>query len=167
MADFETLIKALRPLLGGYLRNRVSEAWIDDLCQEVFLRIYNALDRYDSKRSFTSWALTIASRLVIDMRREEGNRLSAELDGASLPEPERPTPLADLSQKEQADRLWSLARERLTAREFEALTAHYRNQKTLAETAGIMKLTTTHVKVLLHRARKKLLEIPDLFQEEH
>ena len=51
-----------------------------DLTQEVFLKIYTALDRYDERYKFSTWLFKIASNHAIDhLRKQNGKTLS--LDG--------------------------------------------------------------------------------------
>jgi len=40
-----------------------------DIAQEVFLRLYRALDRYDPERSFATWLYRVTVNLAIDFRR--------------------------------------------------------------------------------------------------
>jgi RNA polymerase sigma-70 factor (ECF subfamily) len=51
-----------------------------DLTQEVFLKVYTALDRYDERYKFSTWLFKIASNHAIDhLRKQNGKMLS--LDG--------------------------------------------------------------------------------------
>ena len=38
----------------------------EDAAQETFLRVYKNIKRYDHKRSFSTWLLSIAAHLCID-----------------------------------------------------------------------------------------------------
>ena len=53
----------------------------EDLAQETFVKVLNALDSYRSEYKFSSWIFKIANNAAIDqLRRKELNTLS--LDGA-------------------------------------------------------------------------------------
>jgi len=50
-----------------------------DLTQEVFLKVYTALDRYDERYKFSTWLFKIASNHTIDyLRKQNGNTFSLE-----------------------------------------------------------------------------------------
>lgn len=38
----------------------------EDLTQDIFLKLYHSLDKYDFNRDFTSWVLTLARNFLID-----------------------------------------------------------------------------------------------------
>jgi RNA polymerase sigma-70 factor (ECF subfamily) len=56
-----------------------------DLTQEVFLKVYTALERYDDRYKFSTWLFKIASNHTIDyLRKQTGNTVSLdETDGDS------------------------------------------------------------------------------------
>lgn len=58
----------------AFARLRDREA-TEEVAQEVFLRVYLHLDRFDPKRSFSTWLTTIARNLAIDWARR-GQRAS-------------------------------------------------------------------------------------------
>jgi RNA polymerase sigma-70 factor (ECF subfamily) len=72
-----------------------------DLTQEVFLKVYTALDRYDERYKFSTWLFKIASNHTIDyLRKQNGctfslDETNGESDGhlleavADEPSPER------------------------------------------------------------------------------
>lgn len=77
---------AVVAVLSRTLLRRASEARVEELAQEVFLKAFAALDRYDSGRAkLSTWVCTIASRLAIDELRRRQPELSAG-PTATLPE---------------------------------------------------------------------------------
>jgi RNA polymerase sigma-70 factor (ECF subfamily) len=42
----------------------------EDLTQEIFLKLYNALSKYDFEKDFTAWLLTLAKNYLIDQYRK-------------------------------------------------------------------------------------------------
>ena len=52
-----------RPVYSVLMRvvRRAEDA--EDLVQETFVKVFRALDRYDTERPFAAWVFTIASRL--------------------------------------------------------------------------------------------------------
>lgn len=61
----------------------------EDLLQEIFLKVIERRDRYDSSQKFTTWLYSIARNHCIDYLRSESYRRHSSLD-------------APLSEKEQA-----------------------------------------------------------------
>ncbi len=43
-----------------------SRAEAEDLTQEIFLKVYNSLDKFDRDKNFTAWVLTLAKNHLID-----------------------------------------------------------------------------------------------------
>jgi RNA polymerase sigma-70 factor (ECF subfamily) len=41
----------------------------EDLTQDIFLKLYNSLSKYDFKRNFSAWLLTLAKNYLIDQYR--------------------------------------------------------------------------------------------------
>ena len=56
----------------------------EDLCQEVFLRVYQALPGFDSRCQFTTWLFQVAKHRVVDelRARERRGRPTIELSSA-------------------------------------------------------------------------------------
>ena len=74
----------------------------EDAAQETFWRAFTAIDRYDPKRSFATWLLSIAAHYCIDQQRK---RKLPTFDIDLLPEgnvPDfSPTPEKIVSQSEE------------------------------------------------------------------
>jgi RNA polymerase sigma-70 factor (ECF subfamily) len=68
---FELLVGRYQTRLINYLYRMVrnlEEA--HDLTQEVFIRVYQALDRYDSQYRFSTWLFRVAQNAAIDVIRK-------------------------------------------------------------------------------------------------
>ncbi len=70
--------KAFRELLGKYKRSVFSiclrmarrKEDAEDLAQDVFVKVFSMLERYDPKYAFSSWLFKITSNLCIDFIRK-------------------------------------------------------------------------------------------------
>src|ERR671937_2728244 len=62
-------------------------ALAEDLCQEVFMRVYQALPGFDGRCQFTTWLFQVAKHRVVDELR------SRERRGRPLPRRPPPPPL--------------------------------------------------------------------------
>src|SRR4026208_1183279 len=69
---FSTLVKRYEKRLVNYvyrITHRYEEA--HDLAQEIFMKVYLALDRYDPKYQFSTWLFRIAQNSAIDALRKK------------------------------------------------------------------------------------------------
>lgn len=87
-----------RELVSRYLRRALAVAWeftdslddAEDVVQEAFRRVVNALQRFNPDRPFAPWFFTILRNVARDGAREGARRLYAALDDS---EPDQaPTP---------------------------------------------------------------------------
>ncbi len=150
--SFEQLVTRLEGRLFAFLYQKTSDHHLaQDLLQATFVTAYRKLHRYNPKYAFTTWIYTIASRLAINHFRRKRLFESEHADGMT-----DITPRSDLIANERAEGIWSKAREILPEGQFTALWHFYGEDRNLAETADVMKKSVGSVKVLLHRARRKL-----------
>ena len=137
-----------------YLRRRVrDEHAAEDVLQETFLKAYRNLGRYDPSRSFATWIFTIATRLAASHFRSR--RLAAGMEGVDPPA-RGAGPFEAASRREQHEGLWALASRVLADGQFTALWLRYAEDMTLDEVAAVMARSKGSVKVLLHRACRRL-----------
>jgi|ERR1035438_3647767 RNA polymerase sigma-70 factor (ECF subfamily) len=126
----------------------------EDLTQQTFIRAFHNLGRFDARRPIINWLLTIARRCALNHFRSA--KKWEELPGDAPSDAPSPSGLAE--QKEQAANLWARARALLPERQFEVMWLRFGENLSTGETAGLMGLTRTHVKVLVFRARQKLMK---------
>jgi RNA polymerase sigma-70 factor (ECF subfamily) len=134
-----------------------------DLSQDVFMKVFTMLDRYDSSYAFSSWLFKITSNLCIDhlrKRRVETYPMEAPIEGDDKEfsrqyEAPDPTPETQLIRKEQMEYLNEAVEE---------LPPHYRmiillrHQENLSydEIAETLDIPLGTVKARIHRAREML-----------
>jgi RNA polymerase sigma-70 factor (ECF subfamily) len=127
----------------------------EDAAQEIFVRIYRQLGRYDPARKFSTWTLAIATNYCIDQLRRRRMQLvpleniipwararEAGPEGEAITQEER-----DEVQR-QITRLPEKYRAPLILRYFEELS--------IAEIAEVLGMPEGTVKTQIHRARKAL-----------
>jgi RNA polymerase sigma-70 factor (ECF subfamily) len=133
----------------------------EDAAQETFLRVYQHLHRYDQKRPFATWLLSIAAHYCIDrLRRRKFTIFSIDQEddeGASfeLPDPDSPDPEVESVKREDRNRLHSMLKS-LDATDRAAIVMRYWHDFSEAEIAESLQLTVSAVKSRLHRARRQL-----------
>lgn len=134
-----------------------NEADAQDLTQQVFLKAWQAIDRYRKTASpFVAWLMTISHNLVVDHYRARKDRayLEAEIlasDSASSPER-----LAEASLEQQHLRRAIL---QLKADEQQVVMFRFMEGFEFAEIASLMKKREGHIRVILHRALVNLRQI--------
>lgn len=143
--------------LFRYLRLKVStDQDAEDLVQETFLRAWRAIRQFQPGRSFAAWLFTIATRLAISHHR--ARRPAADVDAIDLADRRVEDPSHLAQQRESHQALWPVARQVLGDDQFAALWMFYVEEFPVHEISRVLGKTQVHVKVMLHRARKKLGE---------
>jgi RNA polymerase sigma-70 factor (ECF subfamily) len=132
----------------------------EDAAQETFLRAYQHLHRYDRKRPFATWLLSIAAHYCIDLlRRRKFSVTSLDQDedegGFDLPDMDAPNPESEVVHGEQREQMQMLLK-RLDSVDRAAIVLRYWHDCSEAEIAETLNLTVSAVKSRLHRARREL-----------
>ena len=65
---FAVIVRQYQGPLFNYVARVLSgdRALAEDMCQEVFLRVYQALPGFDSRCQFTTWLFQVAKHRVVD-----------------------------------------------------------------------------------------------------
>ena len=128
----------------------------EDAAQETFLRVYKAMHRYDTRRSFSSWLLSIAAHYCIDQIRKRRFKLVSveELPVPDLPDVS-PGLEARLKDKEERLRIRALL-EVLDPTDRAAVVLYYWYDYSYKEISQTLSLSISAVKSRLHRARRAM-----------
>jgi RNA polymerase sigma-70 factor, ECF subfamily len=147
---------------GGILRNRED---VEDIAQQVFLKAYFSLKRFDQRSAFSTWLYKITVNECWDLLRKKKVRplvfeseLSEEQAHAYHSTEQNPEFAGDVSDqletRQQLDRWLDCLEERdramLVLKEVQGFTVE--------EIAEIMGINGNTVKVRLFRARQKIAE---------
>lgn len=75
---FEIIMRRYQEPLARYIRriSYFSQEDIEDLLQEIFVKIYRSLNDYDESLKFSSWIYRIAHNHVIDQFRKANSKLA-------------------------------------------------------------------------------------------
>lgn len=81
---FEELVRRYqRPVINYIYRIVGDQDAALDISQEVFIKVYNSIDKYSSEYKFSTWLYRIAHNASIDhLRRNTNNFQSLEMEGA-------------------------------------------------------------------------------------
>ncbi len=131
----------------------------EDAAQETFLRAYQHIRRYDPKRPFATWLLSIAAHYCIDrMRRKKLPSFSIdenEENTFAIPDAGATHPEMSAIQGEHRERIQALLGH-LEGTDRAAIVMRYWFDFSEKEIAESLNITVSAVKSRLHRARKKL-----------
>jgi RNA polymerase sigma-70 factor, ECF subfamily len=156
-SSFDRLLRRFQSPLLHFLRQRGAGSDAEDLLQETFLRAYENLHRYRSAWSFGSWLFTIARRISINHHRAARPKTDAQAVKtipSAVAEPWRA-----MAAREERSRLWKLAAGALSEAQTTALWLYYVEDFSVPEIAAVLGRSRGSVKVLLYRARRRLLPL--------
>ena len=151
--EFKTEIyQTYYPKVLSYINGKVNNYTLaEDLCSDVFLKVYEKIDSFDeTKASLSTWIFTITRNRLTDYFRTR--HVSGEI----------PETLADDSSFEDEvcnnEMLDSLADalEQLDVRERDIIIFHYYSGMTLKEVADKMDISYSYVKLLHNNALARL-----------
>ncbi|MEM8946198.1 MAG: sigma-70 family RNA polymerase sigma factor [Planctomycetota bacterium] len=155
-ASFSELARRLQPRLLFVLRRRLGNASdAEDVAQKTLLRAFEKIRLYDPTLKFSPWLFTIAIRLATDHHRKTQLPIASTEPALQVADP-RPGPAEVAVRREYCESIWTLAEQILKPDQWTALWLLYGEGQTVREVARSLNRTTVSVRVLVHRARKKL-----------
>lgn len=141
-------------LCVSMLRDR---ALAEDVTQDIFMRVWRALPGYGAQAALSTWIYAISKNACLSELRKRRPTVSIDQD-----DEEYNSAVAGLASPEQDDSATtSVAQllDKLPERYRQAVTLFYMEDKSYDQTAEILGLPLGTVKALLHRARKRLIEL--------
>lgn len=121
----------------------------EEVTQDIFLKLWQALPAYDGRASPSTWLYAIARNTCLTALRSASYRRTAPLDALREPAaPEIPPVRMDMERV--------LAR--LPEAQREAITLFYWHEKSIEDVGRMLDLPAGTVKSHLHRARRTLAE---------
>lgn len=135
-----------------------SEHELDDICQEVFLKVYENLGQFRGSAPFEHWLSKIAVRSCYDaLRKRRHDKGTIPLEDVLVELCDRR--VAERHAAAEARSLLTWALERLKPAERLVITLLELEEKTVREVAGLTGWTEVNVKVRAWRARQALKKI--------
>ncbi|CAN5607641.1 sigma-70 family RNA polymerase sigma factor [soil metagenome] len=164
MAAFEQLVEKHQGLVAGTIGHMLGDNLdVEDLAQQVFVRLWKSASRYKPRAKFTTFLLTITRNLVFnELRRRKRHSalpLQAEPDGEEmqLKDEQGSTPDATLLEHELQNAVESAIAE-LPETQRMALVLRRYQELSYEEIAEVLNQSVPAVKSLLFRARTELRE---------
>lgn len=166
------LIDALYPLVIRIVRShRVRGVEEEDLAQEVFLRFFESLPRYDPDRPLENWLSRIAVNICLNALRSRSRR--PEWRWADLtPDEQRVVELLAREEPPQhapfreAKELLAKLMEGLSPEDRLVLTLLHLEERSLVEIAHLTAWNVAVVKMRAFRARRRLQRLLEALERE-
>ena len=162
IAAFEQLVERHQALvIGTVARMLGNNSDIEDVAQQVFIRVWKSATRYTPTAKFTTWLLTITRNLVFNEARRRKRHPGIALDShegnesLSLPDQARSAPDEALLERELENAI-DHAILSLPERQRLALVLRRYQSKSYEEIADVLNLSVPAVKSILFRARSEL-----------
>jgi RNA polymerase sigma-70 factor, ECF subfamily len=152
---FGTLYECYLDDIYRYVYYKVADRFeAEDLTEHVFLKAWQALPRFRIKgATFRAWLYRIAHNAVIDRHRTQ--KPVVPLDAVPEMNDDAPTPEKAAETGQETDRL-AAALAHLKPEWQQVILHRFVNGLSHAETAEVMGIREGHVRVLQHRALKKM-----------
>ena len=127
----------------------------EDAAQEIFVRLYRQLDRYDPERKFSTWTLAIATNYCIDQLRRRRMQLVPLENIIPWARARDAGPEGEALTRESRDEVQRLLKQ-LPEKYRAPLVLRYWEDLSCAEIAEILGVPEGTIKTQIHRARKQL-----------
>ena len=137
-------------VFGAAYRITLSEADAEDVLQDVFVGLPEALRSYDERGTFASWLKAVAVRTALMRLRSQRRLREGSLDSASTPTSARPTALDRAAARDAIARLPEALRVVFMLSEVEGYTH--------AEISALLDISAGASATRLHRAWRAILE---------
>jgi RNA polymerase sigma-70 factor (ECF subfamily) len=159
---FEQLIERHQSLVAGTVARMLgSSSEVEDIAQQVFIRVWKSARRYVPRAKFTTWLLKITRNLVFNELRRSKRHAHVPLQtepGAEefpLKDETNPTPDASLLESELQRTIEEAITELPESQRMALILRRY-EQLSYEQIADILDLSVPAVKSVLFRARTEL-----------
>src|SRR4029077_5366549 len=159
---FERLIERHQALVIGTVGRMLgNNSEVEDVAQQVFIRVWKGAPRYRPTAKFTTWLLTITRNLVFNEARRRKRHPGDALDvhegeeALALTDPARHVPDQELLEAELQEAIEKAIRA-LPEKQRMAVVLRRYEGKSYEEIGEVLGLTVAAVKSLLFRARTEL-----------
>jgi len=162
---YRQIIKRYQTKLFSYLYRLIgNREETEDLLQNVFVKVYNNLDRFDRRKKFSSWIYRIAHNEAVNFLKKKGKKKFISLEDITTTKDKLEISTsgkspADSWIKKELKKEVEVAMEKLPAKYKEVLILRYFLDKSYGEMSEILGKPVNTVGTLLNRAKKKLLQV--------
>lgn len=181
---FRKLIALHHSLMLSIARAIAGDTFADDVVQEAWVSVYKNIANFERRSSLKTWLLTIVSNQAKARLRKESRQVSLDqldgetpgsyLDGAHfkadghwqepIPHWSTESPEA-LLEEQQLQRCINHTLNLLPPAQKAAFLLRDIEQQSFEDICQILTLSAANVRVLVHRARLRLMQVIDRYQE--
>lgn len=138
----------------------------EDIAQDVFIKVFQSLDKFKEKSKFSTWLYSITYNTTIsETRKMKNKRMSFRDYHSGVEDNEFSDELDEVSKEEKLQCLESILKQ-MPAEDSLLITLYYLEDQPVADIAEITGLSQSNVKTRLFRIRKYMnYEINKLLEE--
>ena len=180
---FTDLVEKYHRQMVIVARAIIGDSLAEEVVQEAWVSIYHALPSFEGRSSIKTWIYTIVSNQAKTRLRKESRLVSMndmEEDIPAYLKAERfhdngrwssPPPLwdtespEDMLENDQLRQCIEKTLELLPTQQKSVFLLRDIEQQSLEEICNMLQIANSNVRVLLHRARVKLMQVIDHYQE--
>ncbi|GIW64386.1 MAG: RNA polymerase sigma factor [Patescibacteria group bacterium] len=136
-----------------YLTNRKEE--VDDLVQEIFIKVFVNLNSFDIKKKFASWLFRIAHNQVVNFFKKYKNKLSLDEKIMIVDE----SNIEENIEKDEVKKILNSCLEKIPIGYKEIILLYYFEELSYEEISDSLKIPIGTVSIRLSRAKKFLKKL--------
>ncbi len=177
---FEQIFNQYYGLMYSVAQSIAGQSIADEVIQEAWMSALKALPKFEGRSSLRSWLMRIVANEAKTRRRKESRSVSLEsmqdnwstdprfdekshwVDPSSQWHGDTPE---DLLLAKELQRCLEINLERLPENQRVALQMRDAGGLSMDELCNILQVSPSNIRVLLHRARDKVLQVIDHFQK--
>lgn len=177
---FESVFNQYYSLMYSVAQSIAGSSIADEVIQEAWMSALRALPKFEGRSSFKSWLMRIVANEAKTRRRKESRSVSLEsmqdswatdprfderahwVDPTSQWHGDTPE---DLLLAKELENCLKINIERLPENQRVALQMRDSGGLSMDELCNILEVSPSNIRVLLHRARDKVLQVIDHFQK--
>jgi RNA polymerase sigma-70 factor (ECF subfamily) len=141
------------------LRMLTDEDDASDAAQEVFIKTYKSIGGFQEKSKFSTWIYRIAYNHCVSVIRRKVKVIDLVDELPDKEEGDREINGLESLTREERSRYLQLAIEALPETDGVVVTLFYYDELSLDEIADITGLTSSNIRIKLHRSRKKMYKV--------
>ena len=158
--EIKEIVEKYTPQIYNYARRFVGADSADDVTQEIFIKVWKNLKKFNKdKSSFKTWIFTIARNTTIDFLRKRKNIVFSDLDGEEENIIDEVIFPDEALQKLQDIELLNSILDKLSEQYKTVIVLHYQEEMTFEEIGKVLNKPLNTVKSHHHRAIKQLKKI--------
>jgi RNA polymerase sigma-70 factor (ECF subfamily) len=137
----------------------------EDIAQEVFIKVFKSINQFKEESGFATWLYRIAYNTTLsELRKRKWTFTSIDDQLSTIEELENDA--WEEQDKEEKLRCLDKALKQLAPDETFLITLYYLDKQSIEDISEIAGISSSNVKVKLHRIRKKIALIMNKFMQD-